>query len=198
MNNTLVENWNDVVGKDDIVYHLGDVFYKIRSDDALKILHQLNGKIYVISGNHDKTLFEMKNMLGFYDKVGWIKDYYELRVNDNNVPGNIQHIVLFHYALRVWNRSHWGAWGCVGHSHSTLPEANHNNSSGGLLLDVGVDSAANYFTSQEVSINAWNLIKLNPKNYRPFSYEEVKDIMLTKKKYTPDQHKGEIKDVDQN
>jgi calcineurin-like phosphoesterase family protein len=41
-------------------------------------------------------------------------------------------VVLFHYAMRVWNRSHRGAWHLFGHSHGQLqPE--------GRSCDVGVD-----------------------------------------------------------
>ena len=62
-----------------------------------------------------------------------------------------QIIVLCHYALRVWDRSRYNTWQLYGHSHGNL-------SSVGKQLDVGVDSH----------------------NYRPISFEEVKEIMKTK------------------
>jgi hypothetical protein len=34
-----------------------------------------------------------------------------------------QPIVLCHYAMRVWNRSHHGAWHLYGHSRGNLPAA---------------------------------------------------------------------------
>ena len=52
MNETLIENWNRVVGQDDIVFHLGD-FCLGGSHEWTKILNRLNGKIYLILGNHD-------------------------------------------------------------------------------------------------------------------------------------------------
>ena len=52
----------------------------------------------------------------------------ELRVGRHS-----QVLVLCHYALRVWDRAHYGAWHLYGHSHGTLP-------AWGLSLDVGVDS----------------------------------------------------------
>ena len=52
MNETLIENWNRVVGQDDIVFHLGD-FCLGGSAEWTKILDRLNGKIYLIMGNHD-------------------------------------------------------------------------------------------------------------------------------------------------
>ncbi len=33
-----------------------------------------------------------------------------------------QPIVICHYAMRVWNRSHHGAWHLYGHSHGNLPD----------------------------------------------------------------------------
>ena len=44
MNETLIENWNRVVGQDDIVFHLGD-FCMGGSHEWTKILNRLNGKI---------------------------------------------------------------------------------------------------------------------------------------------------------
>ena len=48
----VIENWNNIVTKDDIVYHLGDVML---GDNAYGIscLEQLNGQIKIIPGNHD-------------------------------------------------------------------------------------------------------------------------------------------------
>lgn len=52
MNNTIINNWNSIVSND-IVYHLGDFFLGSKYD--LKgIISKLNGKIYLIRGNHDR------------------------------------------------------------------------------------------------------------------------------------------------
>jgi calcineurin-like phosphoesterase family protein len=52
MNELLVERWNGVVTKRDIVYHLGDV--GLGSDhDILETVGRLNGTINLIAGNHD-------------------------------------------------------------------------------------------------------------------------------------------------
>ena len=52
MNETLITNWNRVVGVDDIVFHLGD-FCLGGSAEWTNVLNRLNGKIYLIVGNHD-------------------------------------------------------------------------------------------------------------------------------------------------
>lgn len=52
MNETLIANWNRVVQPEDTVFHLGD-FCLGGSVEWTKILNRLNGKIYLILGNHD-------------------------------------------------------------------------------------------------------------------------------------------------
>ena len=50
MHKTLIEAWNSVIRKNDIVYHIGDFAF---TDDALKFVKQLNGTIHLIKGNYD-------------------------------------------------------------------------------------------------------------------------------------------------
>ena len=52
MNETIISNWNNTVGQDDIVFHLGD-FCLGGSAEWTKMLDRLNGRIYLIMGNHD-------------------------------------------------------------------------------------------------------------------------------------------------
>ena len=52
MNEVIIANWNSVIGKDDTVFHLGD-FCLGGATEWTKILDRLNGKIYLIMGNHD-------------------------------------------------------------------------------------------------------------------------------------------------
>ena len=50
--NEIIRRWNEVVGPDDIVYHLGDVML---GDNCygMQCLSRLNGQIKIIRGNHD-------------------------------------------------------------------------------------------------------------------------------------------------
>lgn len=48
----LIQNWNNVVGQDDTVFHLGDFAYG-NSQFVANIIKQLNGNIILIKGNHD-------------------------------------------------------------------------------------------------------------------------------------------------
>lgn len=62
MNNVIIENWNKIVKEDDIVYHLGDFAFK--TCDIEKIINSLNGKIYLIKGNHDQKSTKFYNDIG--------------------------------------------------------------------------------------------------------------------------------------
>lgn len=67
MNNTVIDRWNGLVGKDDIVWHLGD-FAMGGAKEMGELRAQLNGKIYLIRGNHDVKPDNWYRERGF-DKV---------------------------------------------------------------------------------------------------------------------------------
>ncbi len=116
MNEAMIKNWNSVVGHHDTVYHLGDFAF---DKNPGQYFYRLNGKKNLITGNHDKNA--TKNLP--WDSVNGL-----LEISDHNLK-----IVLCHYGMRVWNRSHHGAIHLYGHSHGRLPGSDQS-------LDVGVDS----------------------------------------------------------
>jgi len=72
MNETMVDRWNKTVGKNDKVYHLGDVAFKNAS--SLEILSRLNGDKILIKGNHD-TLKPSIYLKHFRDiRAYWVLD----------------------------------------------------------------------------------------------------------------------------
>ena len=62
MNRVLIGNYNSVVHKDDTVYLLGDICFRIGVEKSNELISSLKGKKYLIRGNHDKkydeSLFE--------------------------------------------------------------------------------------------------------------------------------------------
>ena len=44
---TIVKNWNETVGKDDIVYVLGDVAMGTDEEEIIKKISSLNGTLYI-------------------------------------------------------------------------------------------------------------------------------------------------------
>jgi len=55
MDSVLIKNWNSVVSKDDIVWHLGDFSLKSNQDDIKSIVSKLHGRKQIILGNHDNA-----------------------------------------------------------------------------------------------------------------------------------------------
>lgn len=60
----LIKRWNSVVGKKDIVWHLGDFCFGKRN---LEIAAQLNGDKRLIMGNHD--LYATEDYLKYFTKL---------------------------------------------------------------------------------------------------------------------------------
>lgn len=108
MDEFLVDRWNKKVSVGDEVYILGD-FGFIKGKRANELLDRLNGRKYLIRGNHDSSFLNDK----LFDKAKfeWIKDY--CHINDD---GKI--VCLFHYPIAVWDRQHHGSIHLYGHVHS--------------------------------------------------------------------------------
>ena len=138
MNRVMIERWNEKVGAEDEVYHLGD-FALLKDHSQLpEIIDQLNGVKYLITGNHEATAITNRR------KFKWIKDYYELKVKDPEKSNGVQRIILFHYAMRVWRGSGRDNWHLYGHSHGNLPDLEDS-----LSFDIGVDNHDFYPLSYE-------------------------------------------------
>jgi calcineurin-like phosphoesterase family protein len=86
MDAALVRNWNERVGTQDVVYHLGDVVFKARDPAAL--LAALHGRIRLVRGNHDDVADRQRQ------RFEWIKDLAEVKVPDPEAPDGIRRLVL--------------------------------------------------------------------------------------------------------
>lgn len=60
MEDGLIKNWNSVVGKEDIVIVVGDVFF-CGTQKAREIMNKLNGTKILVTGNHDGSQQSMYN-----------------------------------------------------------------------------------------------------------------------------------------
>ena len=106
MNNTLIDNWNKRVKHKDEVYILGDFSFG-NKEQTLDLLDKLNGRKYLIQGNHDRVVKDKE----VASKFEWIKDYHKLKYKKYK-------FILFHYPLMVWDCQHYGAIHLYGHIHS--------------------------------------------------------------------------------
>ena len=69
MNKTLIENYNQTVGKQDICYWLGDIMYDATKEKVFKLLRHMRGRKYLIMGNHDRNHSETWWLSCGFDKV---------------------------------------------------------------------------------------------------------------------------------
>ena len=53
MNAAMISRWNDTVGADDDVWHLGDFALRTGADAAAGLLRSLNGRKHLVTGNND-------------------------------------------------------------------------------------------------------------------------------------------------
>lgn len=160
MNECLIKNWNSCIQPNDQVYILGDLVFAFESR-AISLVKRLNGEKFLIEGNHDSKILRSRE---FRNQFNGIYPIYELEVQDSDAYRSKQKITLLHYAMRVWNKSHRGAWHLYGHSHGTLPDDPNS-----LSFDVGVDA----------------------NQYFPISYQQVK-ARMKQKTWTPiDKHSGD-------
>ena len=68
MNEDMITKWNAVVGKDDVVWHLGDFCFGCK-EHVKEIVPRLNGRINLVLGNHDH------HKMSFYYESGFHRVY---------------------------------------------------------------------------------------------------------------------------
>jgi calcineurin-like phosphoesterase family protein len=139
MREALIAAHNAKVGRGDITFHNGDMFWRTMSvSEAMDILNQLNGQHILVWGNHDELIENNRDLQGRFARIG---DIIHLQKNDV-----VPKMVLCHYAMRVWRNSHHGSYHLYGHSRAALPEANT------LSFDCGVDTRPDYAPWSEAEI----------------------------------------------
>jgi calcineurin-like phosphoesterase family protein len=119
MDRAMIARWNEAVGRDDEVWHLGDFAIRQPESRVAEILAQLNGVKHLVAGNNDPDATRRQ--------PAWasVRDYAELAVDGTA-------LVLCHYPFRTWRNSGKGAVDLHGHSHGRLAPVTRQ-------YDVGVD-----------------------------------------------------------
>lgn len=158
MDKVIVGNCTNVFVKGDQFYYLGDLCFGSlhKAEEALFAISLLEVDMLFIKGNHDK-----KEIIQLY------KNYGEHLGEQRMINAYGQDIVLNHYAMRVWDKSHRGVWHLYGHSHHSLPELADS-----LSFDVGC--------------NGWD--------YKPLSFNQIKKKMESKNWKPIDHHTARTND----
>ena len=161
MDDTIINNINEMVEEDDILWHLGDFAFG-HGDAYIRNCENYRRRIRcknvnIIWGNHDESylihhLFNKNHDLKLIDVSG-------------------TKIVLCHYALAVWEKSYRGNWQLYGHSHTTAEPWLDKMMPGRRSLDVGVDNAYLMFGK-----------------FRPFSFEELQKLFSKREGFSKERN----------
>jgi calcineurin-like phosphoesterase family protein len=121
MNEAMVERWNETIGPDDEIWHLGDFAIKQPAERVADWLGRLNGKKHLVAGNNDPPVTT--------EATGWasVQPYAELTVDG-------VFLVMCHYPFRSWRRMLKGSLDLHGHCHGRLKKPQPRQ------VDVGVDA----------------------------------------------------------
>jgi len=150
MDRVLIKNLEEKVTPGDVLYILGDLTF---NEQKAKFFFEKfkNIEIHFIIGNHDSS-----------DVIRIAEQYCASmsRIKDIKIEG--QSLTLCHYAMRVWNKSHFNAWQLYGHSHGKLKPV-------GKQYDIGVDNNKFYPISfEELQI----IMNKLPNNFNYISQEK--------------------------
>jgi calcineurin-like phosphoesterase family protein len=155
MDDQIMLNCERLFKDGDRFYFLGDFAFKNEgaAENYMKRLANTGVKMFFIKGNHDKS-----------PTVRLYKTYGEYLGEQKMVEVQGQEIVLNHYRMDVWDKSHHGTWHLHGHSHHSLPER-HN----ARCIDVGINGRGY--------------------NYSPLEFADI-ERMMAKKTWEPIDHHG--------
>ena len=118
MNEYMIRRWNEKVKPQDEVVILGD-FSVAKGPATNEIAERLNGRLFLIEGNHDDFLKDKKFNR---DRFTWIRPYAELHDRKRKV-------ILSHYPMPCYNgqfhrmrSGEFRTWMLYGHVHNTVDE----------------------------------------------------------------------------
>jgi len=133
MNETIINNINSVISKNDTFYILGDFCFGGVKNYMMR--ERINcSDVNYVCGNHsnkhgqeyDPVMPNGRNVSSLFSSYGFYKEIFY-----HKIP-----FILFHYPIYSWNHMSQGSIHLFGHVHS-LPE--HKFFNGGKSMDVGLD-----------------------------------------------------------
>ena len=133
MDATMIRKWNKVVGKNDLVYHLGDFAWNNIEDYRSR----LNGHIILIRGNHDKAINKKQER----ELFSAVYDYKLILDHDYR-------LILFHYPIMSWDGMLRGRIHLHGHIHDRNYDIELPN--GGQRINISVEQPIINYTPRTI------------------------------------------------
>ena len=110
----IIRRWNEKVGKDDVVYHLGDFCFARGEKDYHYYADQLNGQLIICNGNHDNRSTTHSIIQTLMIHIGGYEIYCSHKpgtlrqinlcghVHDNWKVTKIAHCYVINVGVDVW------------------------------------------------------------------------------------------------
>jgi len=118
----IIDSWNNRATKKDTIWILGDLAWK----NHAHYIHRLNGKKFLIRGNHDKMNQDAFKLFSKIDGASYRYSYY------TKIHG--KRVMLAHCPYDTWFSSCHDSWHLYGHCHGRRQEIPHI-----LSFDCGWD-----------------------------------------------------------
>lgn len=126
MNDTIVNNINNVVGYDDVLIHVGDWSFAGFDNIALFRNRLVCQEIHLVLGNHDHHID--KNKSDCWDLFTTVSDHLRLTHKKRTFE-------IFHYPIVSWADMGRGTFHLHGHTHLSLDK----RFGVGRRMDIGID-----------------------------------------------------------
>lgn len=149
MDEAIITNWNNKVGKDDIVFHLGD-FAFATNKRWQDLICKLNGKIILVLGNHDIVRWPGDYTMNLFERV---ENQMILKID------NKYKVYLNHYPFLCYAGTYRNPEDCTIQLHGHVHER---------IGDTGKDKdRLKYRFPQQYDVGVDN------NNFTPISWEEI-------------------------
>ncbi len=174
----IIDSVNSAYGPNDILFMLGDFCLNSTVETFNSYLERFKCQLWCLWGNHnnphEKAIYRKAMGATF---VGPIQvEQYPFKYKNMvylghrvNLILNGQFIVIDHYPIYVWEEMQHGSWMLCGHSHYGC-ELSRAETQTGKILDVGWDG-----------------------HKKPWTFDEIKEVMDTKQFVAVDHHHPELK-----
>ncbi len=119
MNDTIIENMTMIPKRGDILYFLGDFGWDEKAIfEMIAKLSKKKIRLIWILGNHDNR-YEKKYLpiIKQYNKLNAMYSMFETKLTDED--GKHYSVVLNHFPMYTWNRSHYNSFQLYGHHHKS-------------------------------------------------------------------------------
>lgn len=139
MNNFILGELKSKIKPEDILFDLGDMFWKMSPQEICNVLDQIPTKnIYKIVGNHDKYgIYYGSGGIEIRERLKMVCDILDIQVESWKTRKTYM-VTMSHYPMVSWNHKPHGSIHLHGHCHGNIDD--YNKSVYDLRVDLSYDA----------------------------------------------------------